>query len=96
MKDEKEGIPSNFPQILENIHGLEMYVDDASFFVAKGGNVSIALGSARFDYSVAPPAVKHVIIGRLVIPADGARRLVKSLGDFLATQAAKPGESGAN
>lgn len=94
MKD--EGIPSNFPQIVENIHGLEMYADDASFFAVKGGNVSIAFGSVRFDYSVVPPAVKNVIIGRLVMPADGALRLVKGLGDFLATQTAKPGESGAN
>jgi hypothetical protein len=69
--------------ILENLLAAEVYADAAAFFSFKSGNVSITFVSHRYDNSTPSAVPKHVVIGRLVIPLEGAQGLAVGLFDYL-------------
>jgi hypothetical protein len=81
--------PDAAPKIVENLFGPELYAESAVFFSTKNGNVSITLTSGRFDAGD-NGVLKHVTVGRLVMPLIGAQELVLGLYDFLAQRDLAP------
>ena len=53
--------------------------------------VSITFSSHRYDHGEVPPALKSVVVGRVVLPPAGARKLAAALYDFLAKNGAAKG-----
>lgn len=86
---EGEGQSFGPPPIIENLFGAEVYADDAAFFSLKLGNVSMTLVSSRFDANDGGK-LKLVTIGRLIMPAGGAQRLVMGLYNYLAENGLAP------
>ena len=51
--------------------------------------ISITLESARADHSKSPGSINRVVVGRLVMPAQGAQAMAVGLFDFLEKQGFK-------
>jgi hypothetical protein len=67
----------------------QSFADSATGFFIFGGNVKITFESVRVDHTTSPGPLNRVVIGRLVMPIDGAEALAKGLLDFIAQQRAQ-------
>jgi hypothetical protein len=68
----------------------DVFADEAIGFFVRNGVISITFSTARVDHSTAPGPVNRVVIGRLVMPIDGAQGLAVGLYDFLAQRGLAP------
>jgi hypothetical protein len=82
--------PQQSIQILDNPHSPDAFATDAAGFSLIGGNVGVTLVTTKVDHSASPPELTGVVIGRLVMPVDGAQRLVLGLQDFLRQRGLDP------
>jgi len=90
MAVEKSPRPNTEPQHIEDLFAPELFASEASSFSIDSGVVSITFSSHRYDHSEAPPALKSVVVGRVVLPPAGAKKLAASLYDFLAKNGMEP------
>jgi hypothetical protein len=74
---------SNF---LDNPLAPETFATAATGFFVADGNVAITFESARVDHSQSPGPVSRVVVGRVVMPVQGAQALAIGLFDFLEKQ----------
>jgi hypothetical protein len=80
-------------QIIDNPHAPDAFATDAVGFSLIAGNVGVTFVTTRLDHSVSPAQPTGVVIGRLVMPADGAQRLAQGLLDFLRQRGVAPGNA---
>lgn len=78
------------PQHIEDLFAPELFATEASSFSIDSGVVSITLSSHRYDHSEVPAALKSVVVGRIVLPPAGAKKLAAALYDFLAKNGMEP------
>jgi hypothetical protein len=90
MAAEKLSTKGNEPQHIEDMFAPELFATEASSFSITAGVVSITLASHRYDHTEAPAALKSVVVGRVVLPPAGAKKLAASLYDFLAKNGMEP------
>lgn len=76
--------------IRENLFAPEVFASEVSFYSVANGNISITLTSFRWDYSSSPPRMTKVVVGRVVLPIDGAKNLAIGLYDFMNKQGHAP------
>jgi hypothetical protein len=77
--------------LVDNMFAPEIFVDGAWSFSVINGVVRIVLTSVRSPQSVTAPGVAvPVIVGRLVMPVNGAQALAIGLNDFLEKQGLSP------
>jgi hypothetical protein len=77
------------PRLIDNPFAPEHFAADAcGFFLSNEGLVHITLTAPRVDHRMAPGPVNRVVIGRLIMPAQGATELAMGLYDFLQKNAA--------
>lgn len=81
---------TNINPILENLMASELYASEASFFSSSGNTVSITFTSLRYDYATEPAVAKRVVVGRVVMPTNGAQGLAVGLYDYLKTHGLDP------
>jgi hypothetical protein len=74
----------------ENLFAPEIFASEVSFFSVANGNISITPTSFRWDYSALPPRLTKVVVGRVVLPIDGAKNLAVGLYDFMNKQGHAP------
>jgi len=75
---------------LENLHAPELFASEATAFSIHSGVISITFASNRYDNSVTPPTLNQVVVGRLVLPPNGAKNLALGLYNFLAQNGMEP------
>ena len=87
-----EKIPSKNDKLphVEDLFAPELFATEASSFSINSGVVSITLTSHRHDYTDTPATLKSVVVGRVVLPPGGAKKLAASLYDFLAKNGMEP------
>jgi len=90
MTAEKTPRPNSEVQHIEDLFAHELFASEASSFSIDSGVVSITFSSHRYDHSEAPPALKSVVVGRVVLPPAGAKKLAVALYDFLARNGMEP------
>ena len=90
MTVERTPRPNTAPQHVEDLFAPELFATEASSFSIDSGVVSITFASHRYDHGEAPPALKSVVVGRVVLPPAGAKKLAASLYDFLAKNGMEP------
>jgi hypothetical protein len=92
-KSDDETAPTN-PQVpvsfVDNPMAPDVYADEAVGFFVRNGVISITFASGRVDHSTTPGPISRVVIGRLVIPIEGAQGLAVGLYDFLAQRGLTP------
>jgi hypothetical protein len=74
--------------LVHNMHAPDVFADNATGFFVFGGNIKITFESMRVDHTTTPGPVHRVVIGRLVMPINGAEVLARGLLDFIAQQRA--------
>jgi hypothetical protein len=74
---------------LDDPHAPDVFTTGAAGFTRLGPNISIALETLRVSHAP-PQVVNRVVIGRLVIAAEDARRFAYALNDFLRSQGLDP------
>ncbi len=77
------------PKLQDNPHAPELYATAATGFFNANGTISITLESVRADHSKSPGPINRVVVGRLVMPANGAQAMAVGLFDFLEKQGFK-------
>jgi len=90
MAEKKPPTKNDTPHLVEDLFAPELFATEASSFSIDSGMVSITLASHRYDHSEAPPELKSVVVGRVVLPPAGARKLAAALYDFLAKNGMEP------
>jgi hypothetical protein len=90
MAEKKTPAKNDTPHLVEDLFAPELFATEASSFSIDSGVVSITLASHRYDHSETPPELKSVVIGRVVLPPAGARKLAAALYDFLAKNGMEP------
>jgi hypothetical protein len=75
---------------VEDLFAPELFATEAASFSINSGVVSITFTSHRHDYTDTPPTLKSVVVGRIVMPPAGARKLAASLYDFLTKNGMDP------
>jgi hypothetical protein len=90
MAVEKTSRPSPEPRHVEDLFAPELFATEASSFSIDSGVVSITFSSHRYDHGEAPPGLKSVVVGRVVLPPAGAKKLAAALYDFLAKNGMEP------
>jgi hypothetical protein len=90
MTAEKAPKRSGEPPLVEDLFAPELFATEASSFSIDSGIVSITLASHRYDYTDTPATLKSIVVGRVVLPPAGARKLAASLYDFLAKNGMEP------
>ena len=90
MAENKRPAKSDAPQLIEDLFAPELFATEASSFSIDSGVVSITLASHRYDHSEAPATLKSVVVGRVVLPPAGAKKLAAALYDFLAKNGMEP------
>jgi hypothetical protein len=78
--------------IIDDPHAPDVFATGAAGFSRLGPNISIAIESLRIGHATQPHEVRRVIVGRLVMSADDARRFAASLNSFLRSQGLDPDE----
>jgi hypothetical protein len=73
-------------RIVDNPAAPEIFASAATGFFVANGNVTITFESARADHAESPGPVYRAVVGRVVIPAQGAQALAIGLFDFLEKQ----------
>jgi hypothetical protein len=84
--------PPAAPPLVDNPTALEIFADEATGFFLHNGNLSITLSSARADHSSDPAPVSRVVVGRIVLPVNGALALALGLYDFLKRMGIDPAQ----
>jgi len=84
--------PPPAPTFIDNPHAPEIFAGDSVGFLINNGNVHITLGALRSDYGTNPPRLNAVVIGRLVMPLNGAQSLAVQLYDFLKSRGFDPAQ----
>lgn len=79
-------------RILDNLFGGEVYADSAVAFGNKGGLASITFTSIRFDNGGNMEEPVQVVVGRLVMPVQGAQNLAIGLFNWLKEHHSLPAE----
>jgi hypothetical protein len=80
--------------LIENPHAAELFAGQAvSFAVIGGSNITITLATPR--WSTVEKKFFHVVVGRLVMPVQGAQGLAAGLYDFLKARGLDPASTGA-
>jgi hypothetical protein len=82
--------------MLDNPHAPDAFATDAAGFSLIGGNVGVTLITTKVDHSASPPVPTGVVIGRLVMPIDGAQRLASGLAEFLRRRGLDPSVTGSS
>jgi len=90
MTAEKAPKKTDEPPHVEDLFAPELFATEASSFSINSGVVSITFASHRHDYTETPATLKSVVVGRVVLPPAGARKLAASLYDFLAKNGMEP------
>jgi hypothetical protein len=90
MAENKKPAKNDAPQLVEDLFAPELFATEASSFSIESGMVSITFASHRYDHSEAPATLKSVVVGRVVLPPAGAKKLAASLYDFLAKNGMEP------
>ena len=90
MTAEKAPKKTDEPPHVEDLFAPELFATEASSFSINSGVVSITFASHRHDYTDTPATLKSVVVGRVVLPPAGARKLAASLYDFLAKNGMEP------
>ena len=85
--------PKQTVAFIDNPHAPEFFSTDATGFFRLGSNIMVTFETVNVDHSTSPGPVRRVVIGRLILPADAAQRLVVGLNDFLAKQGLDPSAS---
>jgi len=80
------------PAYIDNQHAPEVFAEDAVGFLIMNGNVHITVSAPRSNYGVTPPVINRVVIGRLVMPLNGAQGLAVGLYDFLKSRGFDPAQ----
>lgn len=75
--------------LLPNPLAPEVFAANAAGFFLLNGNIVITLESVRPEYSDGP-TLNRVVVGRVVMPVQGAQNLVVALNDFLAKHSLDP------
>ena len=91
MATTSENAPPATPYV-DNPHAPEVFAEGATGFLLFNGNVHITLTAPRSNYGVEPPIISRVVIGRLVMPLNGAQNLAVGLYDFLKSRGFEPAE----
>jgi hypothetical protein len=78
-------------QIIDNPHAPDAFATDVVGYSLVAGNVGVTFVTTRLDHSVSPAQATGVVIGRLVMPVDGAQRLAMGLLEFLKQRGLAPG-----
>jgi hypothetical protein len=82
--------PQTSLQILDNPHSPDVFATEAAGFSLIGGNIGVTFVTTKVDHSSSPPELTGVVIGRMVMPVEGAQRLVLGLSDFLRQRGLDP------
>ena len=90
----ESGKKDALPKLQDNPNAPELYAVAATGFFNANGVISITLESARADHSKSPGPINRVVVGRLVMPAQGAQAMAVSLFDFLEKQGFKFDKAG--
>jgi hypothetical protein len=69
--------------LIDNPMAPDVFADEALGFFVNEGVVRITFATGRWNHTSSPPAINRVVIGRLVMPAEGAQALAIGLFDFL-------------
>jgi hypothetical protein len=77
-------------EIIDNPHAPDAFATDAVGYSLVAGNVGVTFVTTRLDHSVSPAQATGVVIGRLVMPVDGAQRLATGLLEFLKQRGLAP------
>ncbi len=80
---------NTLPKLQDSPNAPELYATAATGFFNANGVISITLESARADHSKSPGPINRVVVGRLVMPAQGAQAMAVGLFDFLEKQGFK-------
>lgn len=80
---------NTLPKLQDSPNAPEHYATAATGFFNANGVISITLESARADHSKSPDSINRVVVGRLVMPAQGAQAMAVGLFDFLEKQGFK-------
>lgn len=80
MADE---IPLNF---VDNPHAPDFFAAEATGFFHLNGTIMITFESLHVNHETTPGPVNRVVVGRLVMPAQGAHNLATQLFNFLKSQ----------
>jgi hypothetical protein len=75
--------PAAAPPLIDNPTAPEIFADEATGFFVHNGNLSITFSSARVDHTSDPGPVSRVVVGRIVLPVNGAQGLALGLSMFL-------------
>jgi hypothetical protein len=78
-------------EVLDNLFAPEMFADDALTYSVLNGTVRIVFSASKFRSPHRDEAVR-VVVGRLVLPLEGAERLSIGLYDFLKSRGRDPRE----
>jgi hypothetical protein len=71
---------------VDNPGAPEIFASAATGFFVANGNITITFESTRADHAESPGPVYRAVVGRVVIPAQGAQALAIGLFDFLEKQ----------
>ena len=69
--------------IVANPFAPDLFADEALGFEISGGVIRITLASRKMKDGAPPSEPQWVVLGRLVMPAAGARSLAVGLFDYL-------------
>jgi hypothetical protein len=68
----------------------DVFADEAVGFEVVQGVIRVSFGAIKMADAVPPSPNRMVVIGRLVLPVEGAQRLALGLFDFLKQQGHDP------
>ena len=76
--------PHQGPQFLDNPYAPDAFATEASGFVLIGGNVGVTFETLKVDHSTGQ--TNRVVVARLLMPLECAKRFSDALAGFLAQQ----------
>ena len=87
---EKQGEAQSQVYLIDNPHAPEVFAAEALGFFVHAGNIHITFATPRASHTANPSPINRVVIGRLVMPVQGAQSLAIGLYDFLKKQGFDP------
>jgi hypothetical protein len=75
--------PPGQVNFLDNAGGSVMCADAATGWLLLNGNIRVTLEATRASHITSPGPINPVIIGRLIMPLDGAEEMAKGLLDYI-------------
>ena len=72
------------PQFLDNPYAPDAFATEATGFVILGGNIGVTFETLKVDHATGQ--TNRVVVARLLMPMDGARRFSEALAGFLRQQ----------